>query len=332
MNKKQVFGTITILGITGFTIYTVWAYKKQLRMEEAGDGIITAEEAREMVKANIKVDEQRPDEPYEYDNTEEIKTIIKNLQPEDTSEMTPSYSETNGEVDMEEVHDSIRDVAAYNASYGSSGDEHLEHRNILGPSPNEVIDGFDPMNYPLVDYLKEEAKVLLYDADSIQARDQYIRMELAEWMRLEENYDIMLDLFNQLFIPQTEGDRQLLETLMDYRSNFFGQSKWTTMVTMADVILHYARLATFNLDEDVRYWTDYFLSYTDFQRNDHPVETHDIVAAMCRHNYYCKETSTHGLFGLSDRQWEDAHFVAARQVERVITFEIEFNEFMKAYI
>jgi hypothetical protein len=174
---------------------------------------------------------------------------------------------------------------------------------------------------------------LRYDPNSRDARNQFIRMELAEWRPLEDNYQTLLRLFDFPFKPQNDGDELMATQVIDYRVRFFGfGSRWCKEVTVADIIMHYSRKAEFNCGENVRYWADYFLEFNelDFTKANHEID--EVLLRLNSHTYFNEERATFGLFGLTRECMDQAIRIANGNVDRSVTYEIEFNEFLKSCV
>lgn len=179
----------------------------------------------------------------------------------------------------------------------------------------------------------EEDTTMMHEPNSIEARNQYVRMELAEWSTSDDTYAILNRLFDFPFNPKTDGDYDLKTRIIDYRVNFFGfGSRWAKEVTFAEVILHYARLANFNYDESVRYWADYFLQFVEIGPNTSSRDMDDVIDSLNNHMYANRDTATFGLFGLTSEQMNRAVDIANKNIDNSLTYEIEFNEFLKGCI
>jgi hypothetical protein len=228
---------------------------------------------------------------------------------------------TNSQTDMKKAVISARKTA-YDEEIDEEEEEEDEETDI------EVIDECESYAY---EKPTEEDAELRYEPSSRDARNQFIRMELAEWVPLEDVYQTLLNLFEFPFNPINDGDRDLKTRIIDYRAQFFGfDSKWTREVTIADIILHYARLAEFNGGESVRYWAEYFLDFNEFELMTPSHVIDKLLKSLNSHVYFNEERQTFGLFGLTSHSMDQAIKIANRNIDNSVTYEIEFNEFLKS--
>lgn len=296
INWKTVTGTITVLGIVGVTAYCI---KKSLDAKKQAAESITVEEAMAEVQAKKELEEQLAETSAteEYEEDEDLPFIVAKpvFNIDEIEKVKPTIIE-GGELDFE-----------YN---------------------------FVPvLDRPFSEVMTEEDNVLNYESNSKQARMQFIRMELAEWGALEETYSNMLHLFKIDFQPTNDGDWALRNTILDYRVQFFGfESKWSKEITMADVILHYARALQFECDETVSHWVEHILDYTGLDAYLTPEEREDKINRLNNHTFFNQETNTYGPFGLSEDEFRSAQFIAGRNIDDKVTYDIEFNEFLKTFL
>ena len=307
---KYAFGSITIGLIVGGTIYAI---VKARQAEKAEDEAISLDEAKEIVaRTKNSTDEIHFTTEIEdfQEHQEEISiqkvminSILVNVDEEDDED----------EEDMDDIYHYVAD-------------------DIEGP---EI-----PTIEPLKDFFyyeegidPKEDKTLRYEPDSVEAKHQFIRMELADWEVNHDVYRIMLQLFEFPLIPTTEGDEILRTQIIDYKVQFFGfNSRWNKEVSFADVILHYARSAEFNCGESVAYWVEYFLDFSDFQWDSTSNQIDELILSLNSHTYFNEERQTFGLFGLSRDSMDQAIKIANRNIDRSVSYEIEFNEFLKSTI
>src|SRR5205085_4452626 len=134
----------------------------------------------------------------------------------------------------------------------------------------------------------------------------------------------LTNLFNFPFKPQNDGDHDLYTKVIDYRVQFFGfGSRWSKEVTIADVILYFARNAEFNVGESVRYWAEYFLEFNDLDFTQPSYIIDERLNELNSHTYFNEERATFGLFGLSRVAMDSAINIANRNIDRSVTYEIE---------
>lgn len=300
---NYIFGAITIGAIVGGTIYAI---KKAKDVEKQEEQAITLDEAKAIVNSGKRNDDA------ELVEEARIITEIEVVEPKKPSVKLVSEMEVMEEDDYDEYEEDYID------------------ETIEGPSI--------PTVEPLVDfyYVEEginpkEDKVLRFDQNSDAAKHQFIRMELADWEFTDSAYRIMLQLFEFPFVPTTPGDEILRTQVIDYKVQFFGfGSKWAKEVSFADVMFHYARRAEFDCGECVQYWIDYFLQFNAFSWDSTSQEMDTHILRLNSHTYFNEERQTFGLFGLSRESFDQAIKIANRNIDRSVTYEIEFNEFLKS--
>ena len=214
--------------------------------------------------------------------------------------------------------------------------QNFEELEEIGEEFSEEGNGFYDdvdFNTPLSEYMNEEDKKLKHDPNSVEANQQYIKMELAEWVPMEDTYQTMLKLFDFPFEPQNDGDHIMMTKIIDHKAQFFGlASRWTKKVTFADVVLHFGRLSDFHVGEGVRYWVDYILEFNDLHHTTTSLETGELIERLNSHSYFNPRTNTYGLFGLSQYHYEQALSIAHGTFEQKVTYEIEFEELLKSVI
>ena len=293
MNTKKIMGVVTISLIIGGTIYCIKKYKDSQNLE----GVIDLEEA----KAIVKMQEMKKSEDEVLASTKEVAKTFGMDKDE-----------------IEELIDDARDEVNWNASFDSG-------------EPYDFYDGVD-WSRPLSEYITEEDKVLRFEPNSIQARDHFIKMELAELLPGMREYQVMKRLFDFQFEPLNDGDSILHSQLMDYRIQFFGNnSRWNEDVSMADIITHYARLTDFNVGGGVGHWIIEFVGNTEFNEL-HPASSFEyLIVKLNRHKLGSMNIASDNIniFGLSFDDLLDAEEMAEQTVDGEVTYEIEFNTFLK---
>lgn len=301
-------GTVTVLAIAGCTIYAI---KKSKDAKKNESEEISLADARKIVADSI---------------TEET----------DFSSAYPTYFKDK---DIEEMNDAIayaKEDREITARLVADLEEEEDAPYAEEEYEEEDEDAFDEQYETLMDsvaHIKEGDEELRYEPNSREARNQFIKMELADWVPLEDSYQILNTLFEFPFNPQNDGDCDLKTKLMDFRAQFFGPtSKWTRDISYADVILHYARAAEFNCGDSVRYWADYFLEFNLFDINTPSRVIDDILKDLNTHTFFNEERATFGLFGLTREAMSQAITIANGNIDRSVTYEIEFNEFLKSCI
>lgn len=227
-----------------------------------------------------------------------------------------------------EMVDDIRDQAHFNRGYMLyKGDDEVTEEEEEEEESIEDDGSFQVVTYGKLD---EEGNELKHEPSSPEARQQFIDMELADFDKRDESGRILRVLFNFPFKPQNDGDTDLANKLVDYRVRFFGfNSKWVKDVSYADLILHYARLAQYNFNESIKYWVDIFLQYLPLDEHMPSNEIDGLLAQLNDHNFYNHHSDTYGLFHINGVSMNTALKIASRNIDTSLTYDIEFNEFLK---
>lgn len=266
----------------------------------------------------IKKSKDAQNEPVEEISLEEARAIVARRNVEQGESAAQGFNDGLQEYAKEDVKVMVE---AYEQM--EEYDDKEEEEETYEPDGSELITTNGG-------YSKGEDE-LRYEPNSRDARNQFIKMELAEWLPLEDNYQTMLKLFEFPFQPQNDGDEMLRTQILDYRAQFFGfSSQWTKEITIADVVLHYGRAAEFQVGECVKYWVDYFLEFNEFTSMTPSHEVDDLLGRLNTHSYFNHRTQTFGLFGLTRQSMDQAIKIANRNVDNSVTYEIEFNEFLKS--
>lgn len=341
MGKARNIITITTgFIIIGFTIYSIKKYYDAKKQDEQSIGL---DEARAIVEE---------DDRLAYD----VEYVETHAYYETLAHYDPNFKRKNGELTDEQMGalvDDARDQACWDSSFmtpGASSSEKIpigkkpsevEYSPILeeeeeeeeewfeGPDPQEIQDGKQ--------YFAEDKDViddLRYEPNSVEAREQFINMELANLGRSNDTRDVVDMLYDHPFTPTCDEDLNLKTRLIEHRINFFGMvSRWTKEVTFGDLVMYYGKAAEYNCGNDVLYWVDYFLTCANL--NDLSV-TSDMIDERINqlniHKFYNEDTQSYGLFGLTDDQMHEAAKVAQNRIDEKMTYDIEFGVFMQGVI
>lgn len=258
-------------------------------------------------------DGQEVEAPISLEEARGLVELSRRRAQESTATVAEALGMTSEEID--ELQLEARDDAGWNSSFA--------------PSNYDFYDGLE-YNRPLSEYIKEEDKTLRFDPNTIQARDHYIKMELAELIPSTPEYQIMKRLFDFYFEPLCDGDSILHSQLSDHRAEFFGpNSKWNENVSMGDIITHYARRADYDLDGGVGHWVNEFVHNTHFYELASSADFDVIIERLNQHVYINPETDGRGIFGLSEEEFVFAINMAEDTIDGEVTYEIEYNMLLK---
>jgi hypothetical protein len=347
INRKQFASIVTGLAILGVTIYSIKKYYDSRKQDEQA---IDLEEAKKLVKdderrvVNIGLNDDLLDEIKDDASAKAYYHHSKNRHDDSKS--------ISGEKMTELVNDA-RDQASYDSSFmtpGSSGPDKLR----IGLRPEELaatmeqveeeedidplLDGDDPEELQNSKGYFEETKDVIddlrYEPNSIDAREQFINMELAALGRDNDTRDVVAMLYDHPFIPTCDEDQNLKTRLIDHRIKFFGVgSKWNNQVMYSDLIMYYGKSAEYNCGDELRNWVDYFLTCADINNitltSD---EFEERIKQLNNHNYYNEDTASHGLFGLTSAQMTEACITASKRIDERVTYDIEFHQFVQGVV
>lgn len=332
VNWGYVVGFATIAGVLGVSAYAVILHRKERREH---DHSISVEEARSIVE-----------ETKHYSIPQDLSETLKPVMTEeDGSKLGDLINGVGASISYsDDVF--IREHLADITSYGDMTTHSVMARPIKEVEEENEREDLEQMEEELREKTLEQEPILLedegegklrYDPNSDEALLQFMRMELAEWAPYEEIYKTLEFLYDVPFEPKVDGDIALHSTLVDYRGEFFGPaSRWAINVPFTDMILHYARLADYNLGGGIRYWVGHFLggnrmNITDMP--DHQIEY--MILLMNKHDFYYEEggKTSYGFFSLDKGSFDNAVRVARdNTMDHELTYDIEFNEFISKSI
>lgn len=324
---NYIFGAVTITAIIGGTVYVIYKAKQAEALEEE---TITAEQAREMVKEQRESKFEKGEETVIFHSEiAEVQTdgpviikpepiaVVKVQDQNDVENI--EVEEIDAEMDAmdADIHDAIQDG----------------YPMVLDDIPSPTIEPLIDYSYLNEDGQSKEEGPLRYHKDSPEAKHQFIRMELSDFPVMVPPYKTLLELFDFPFVPTNNGDEILRTQIIDYRMQFFGPgSKWNREVSYADVILHFARAAQFDLGETVDYWVDYFLDFNEFVEHMTSQQIETLLMRLNSHTYFNEERQTFGLFGLSREGFDQAIRIGQTSIYRQVTYQTEFEEFLKSHL
>ena len=168
------------------------------------------------------------------------------------------------------------------------------------------------------------------DPNSSYALEQFINMNTADLQKGCRDDQMLRVLFSIPFKPETTGDRVLYGALLASRLDFFGQdSKWSNIVTWADVVIHYANKLDFEIAGGISAWIHHFFEHLQFVPKMNREELKFQLSNLAKHNFINHNTGLFGLFGLDDSGCTDLHCQLEYSVEKRYSFEMEFNSFIE---
>lgn len=157
-----------------------------------------------------------------------------------------------------------------------------------------------------------EYEKCIYERDTVEALDYYIAllMDRAE-VEDEEDRKKLIVLSTYEYTPNVHDDKnfQVLENIRNNRYQHFGVSPHTTWGSIAEVIIYYAQLLHFNVDDiSAQEYISNMLEYMGVDYDDRDVVINDIIVSYFEHNRTNKPNydGTFGLFGITEAQYLDS--------------------------
>lgn len=174
---------------------------------------------------------------------------------------------------------------------------------------------------------------LRYDADSIEAFDQYRSMILSDY-EVDTNQHAVLDkLFNYTVSMTNRRDMILGERICEDRTRFFGkESKYIHNVTMAEIVVFYANKLSEDIGMDLTEAMKLILDAIELDLSTE--EEHYEVTAMdlSRHCFWNSD-DRYGLFGILEKEYDELYEFPEVAVTRDtnISYDMEYSVFMDHY-
>lgn len=157
-----------------------------------------------------------------------------------------------------------------------------------------------------------EYEKCIYERDTVEALDYYIAllMDRAE-VEDEEDRKKLIVLSTYEYTPNVHDDKnfQVLENIRNNRYQHFGVSPHTTWGSIAEVIIYYAQLLHFNVDDiSTQEYISNMLEYMGVDYDDRDIVINDIIVSYFEHNRTNKPNydGTFGLFGITEAQYLDS--------------------------
>ena len=152
----------------------------------------------------------------------------------------------------------------------------------------------------------------IYERDTLESLDYYIAL-LMDRAGIVSSYDreklIVLSTYE--YTPNVHDDKnlQVLENIRNNRYQHLGVSPHTTWGSIAEVILYYAELLNYNVDDvSAQEYASNMLEYMGVDHDDRDVVINDIIVSYFEHNRRNKPNydGTFGLFGITETQYNES--------------------------
>lgn len=198
----------------------------------------------------------------------------------------------------------------------------------------EIFHDSDDVIY-MIDESEEEK--LRHEPNSVEALNQFITMELSD-IESPDVLKVMDSLFRISINPDSKfainQGESAISRMVDNRFQFFGVSRWTEDLSVADLLLSFAKLEHFDLDADIeRSLLVYFENlgiYDPIEQIKFDINRVNWEAVM---NHEWRYDGNWGMFGLDEQEME----FLLRDRTRVsgsadIRFMDEYNLYLEACI
>lgn len=174
-------------------------------------------------------------------------------------------------------------------------------------------------------YTTEGERKMRWPAESKEALEQYKMMRLADFAPDSPIRATLLYLFDVPYYSTNEGDERMEGALCESRHDFFGEGKYVTDLTVADLVLHYAEMLEFDLDGSISGWAKLIVRNMGLMRlyEFSEDEVLEIVHNILHHTH--TNSRGYGLFGLKGDAYVD---MLRRADDGVVTFNNEYNSFL----
>ena len=152
----------------------------------------------------------------------------------------------------------------------------------------------------------------IYERDTLESLDYYIAllMDRAEITSLYDREKLIV-LSTYEYTPNVHDDKnfQVLENIRNNRYQHLGVSPHTTWGSIAEVILYYAELLNYKVDDvSAQEYASNMLEYMGVDYDDRDVVINDIIVSYFEHNRRNKPNydGTFGLFGITETQYNES--------------------------
>ena len=152
----------------------------------------------------------------------------------------------------------------------------------------------------------------IYERDTLESLDYYIAL-LMDRAEITSGYDreklIVLSTYEYTPNVVNDKDGRVLENIRNNRYQHLGVSPHTTWGSIAEVIIYYAQLLHFNVDDiSAQEYASNMLEYMGIDHDDRDVVINDIIVSYFEHNRRNKPNydGTFGLFGITESQYNDS--------------------------
>lgn len=226
-------------------------------------------------------------------------------------------------------------------------DEELRADKYYIPTEEEVDEALKQMDlYPMEidddeedpdiyvdpeDMGEEGAEELRYEPNTKEALNQYKEMMLAEFDAMGNAKKLMWKLFDIPFHSSNSQDRNIVDYIIDERTRFFGEDcKWNDKVSIADLILHFAKMSSFDIGQGLEFWTNQFIYHIGLRPDMSEVEMNNTIGNLIRHSLATDKG--YGMFALDNDQYQKmVHGMTVRQ-DPTPSFTKQYHVFLEYWL
>lgn len=156
--------------------------------------------------------------------------------------------------------------------------------------------------------IDEEENKLRYPMNSPEAKDQWYSIKMADIHDIKASKLISQAILIPFDNPSCKEDEGITGRIIDEKQEFFGKdSIWTSReyISIGDIILYFAELATFDLGKTIDYFATLFSGniirgYNHNEGNNHL--NNEIISKIKRpfeqHTLYLDNQNREGMFGI----------------------------------
>lgn len=307
------------LAVAGFAAYKAYKYyKEQEQLEERALDIndirayAEAKRADEMAEArkaklNAGVEEEDSDQEDSEWYTNSNSVLERKLTREEFL-----YGADYDMLTEELIEDVYIDGQAHTVVRKRAESILLNHREKRGIE--DIIESVEDMASQIrsLRNVDMEYKKCIYERDTMEALDYYIALLMDRaGIEDEEDREKLIVLSTYEYTPNVHDDKnvRVLENIRNNRYQHFGVSPHTTWGSIAEVIIYYAELLHFNVDDiSAQEYVSNMLEYMGMDYDDRDVVINDIIVSYFEHNrtYKPNYDGTFGLFGITEAQYDDS--------------------------
>lgn len=145
---------------------------------------------------------------------------------------------------------------------------------------------------------------LRFPPNSEEALHQYKEMALAEFDAMGPAKRALYRLFKVPFHPNNSQDNIVVSHIKETRLDFFSEDSIyvNEQVTIAELILYFAKMADYDMDKGIEYWSNQFLFNLAIIPGIDRNTLDNIIGALVSHTYVGE--MGYGMFGLDDEEYK----------------------------